>query len=89
MFVMLIWDANDHSCQVSLQVMLQPRCLLLMRGQACSSHTHSIASQDSDVVSAYCSNLQAAQVHVGQTVHRAQRRVSLVFVHKQHASWQY
>ncbi|KAL3140718.1 hypothetical protein ABBQ32_005275 [Trebouxia sp. C0010 RCD-2024] len=70
------------------QVMLQPRCLLLMRGQACSSHTHSIASQDSDVVCACCSNVQAARVHVGQTVHRAQRRVSLVFVHKQHASWQ-
>lgn len=71
-----------------MQVMLQPRCLLLMRGQACSSYTHSIASQESDVVSAACSNLQAAQVYVGQEVQRAQRRVSLVFVHKQHALWQ-
>ena len=67
--------------------MLQPRCLLLMRGQACSSYTHSIASRESDVVSAACSNLQAANVHIDQVVHRAQRRVSLVLVHKKHASW--
>ena len=71
----------------ALQVMLQPRCLLLMQGQACNNYTHSIASQDADVVSAACSNLSAAKVQVGQRVHRAQRRVSLVFVHKQHAAW--
>ena len=72
---------------LALQVMLQPRCLLLMQGQACHSYTHSIASQDADVVSAACSNLSEAKVQVGQTIHRAQRRVSLVFVHKQHAAW--
>lgn len=73
--------------ELASEVMLQPRCLLLMQGQACHSYTHSIASQDADVVSAACSNLSAAKVQVGQTIHRAQRRVSLVFVHKQHAAW--
>ncbi len=70
-----------------LQVMLQPRCLLLMRGPVCSTHMHSILSQDTDVISEACGNMDAAHVHVGQIVPRAQRRLSLVFVHKLEAAW--
>jgi len=70
-----------------VQVMLQPGCLLLMRGSACHTHVHSIQSQTADVISKSCGNLEAAQVHVGQSMPRSQRRLSLVFVHKQDAAW--
>ncbi|KAL0028635.1 hypothetical protein WJX79_007115 [Trebouxia sp. C0005] len=50
---------------LATEVMLQPRCLLLMRGPVCSSHTHSIPSQDADVISESCGNLDAAHVHAG------------------------
>ena len=33
------------------QVLLQPRCLLVVKGQAYSSLLHSIPSQDTDVIS--------------------------------------
>ena len=58
-----------------------------MRGSACTSHMHSIASQTADTISASCGNLDAAHVQVGQVVPRAQRRLSLVFVHKREAAW--
>ena len=67
--------------------MLQPRCLLLMRGPVCSTHMHSIQSQDADVISDRCGNLEAAEVQVDQVVPRAQRRLSFVFVHKREAAW--
>ena len=70
-----------------MQVMLQPRCLLLMRGAACSTHLHSIKSQAADVISSSCGNLDAAHVHVGEIVPREERRLSLVFVHKKGACW--
>ncbi|KAL0052049.1 hypothetical protein WJX82_007131 [Trebouxia sp. C0006] len=50
--------------QLATEVMLQPRCLLLMRGPVCSTHMHSILSQDADVLSESCGNLDAAHVHV-------------------------
>lgn len=70
-----------------LQVMLQPRCLLIMRNQACSKLLHSIQTQEADTISDYCLNTQSARVQIGQVVPRSKRRISLVFVHKQYAEW--
>lgn len=73
--------------QLAAEVMLQPCCLLVMQKSACKAYMHSIQSQAVDTISSSCANLEAAQLHVGQIVSRAQRRLSLVFVHKLQAAW--
>eukprot|EP00873_Tetraselmis_striata_P037064 jgi/Tetstr1/457328/TSEL_043932.t1 len=65
------------------QVLLQPRGLLLMRGEAYTRLLHSIPSQRQDNITDLCSNLHhATGVSEGDTVLRAPKRKSLVFVHK-------
>lgn len=65
-----------------LQVMLQPGCMLMAAGPAYTDHLHGIPARDVDVVGPLCCNCAAAGVAVGQSVPRAERRLSLVFVHK-------
>lgn len=79
-------EPTDES-YMCLQVLLQPRCLLVMQDAACNALLHSIQSQPADTISDMCVNAQTAQVEVGQVIHRSRRRMSLVFVHKQHAQW--
>jgi len=68
------------------QVLLKPRALLLMRGEAYASLLHSIPSHDSDTITYLCANQSATMVKEGDIVQRAPKRKSLVFVHKlQHA----
>ena len=81
-------DVNARATSiVHAQVMLQPRCLLVMQESACKAYMHSIQSQAVDTILSSCANWEAAQLHVGQIVPRAQRRLSLVFVHKLQAAW--
>lgn len=69
----------------ALQVLLQPRCLLVVAGEAYSSLMHSIDSSQQDVISEHCCNRDLAGVAIGQQVQRAERRFSVVMVTKQNA----
>ena len=67
-----------------VQVMLQPGCALMAAGDAYWGHLHGISAAVADIVGPLCCNTVAAGVTVGQSVQRAPRRLSLVFVRKRH-----
>lgn len=70
-------------CRVPLlQVLLRPRCCLVVSGPAYSQHQHGIKGRTADEITDLCCNAAAANAALGQTVMRAERRVSLVFVRK-------
>uniref|UniRef100_A0A7S1SXU3 Fe2OG dioxygenase domain-containing protein n=1 Tax=Tetraselmis chuii TaxID=63592 RepID=A0A7S1SXU3_9CHLO len=65
------------------QVELQPRGLLLMRGDAYNTLLHSIPSQSEDHITELCSNRYSISgVSKGSKLQRSPKRKSLVFVHK-------
>lgn len=63
-------------------MMLRPGGALVAAGDAYSGHLHGIPASHADIVGPLCCNCKAAEVAVGQTVPRAPRRLSLVFVQK-------
>lgn len=64
------------------QVLLQPRGLLMLSGEAYSGCLHSIETRAADVITASCCNAAQEGLEVGSVVPRSPRRLSLVFVHK-------
>lgn len=63
-------------------MLLRPRCCFVVSGPAYSQHQHGIAGRAADEITDLCCNAAAASAAPGETVVRAERRVSLVFVRK-------
>ena len=64
------------------QVLLQAGCLLIVAGEAYTHCLHSIASDTADMITDCCCNRLATGHAPGDIMQRAERRMSLVYVHK-------
>ena len=74
---------DPQTLRLHAQVLLRPRCCLVVSGDAYTKCLHSIVSRPADPVTGDCCNQAAAGVTVGDSVPRQPRRLSLVFVTKQ------
>lgn len=79
---------SEEKKRSSVQLLLRPRAALSLRREAYEAWEHGIPETTDDdgvgvdVVRRECANLKEARVAVGESVRRAERRISLVFVSK-------